>query len=453
MFCLSHLSDVSDFPQPAPVALLPSAVPRAAFERARDLTTTFHDIKRRVVADADFLESVLAGAAEEDEFLRRLLALHRETQRVGVRQSIALSICRTDYMLHRPADADASTEAQLLQVEMNMISAGFTNLGPKTSALHRYVTARHTDWWPQYAAAGNDSLPANDASRIVCDSMHTAFRLYGVPSAVVVMVVQPNEKNAYDQRVFEYYLGERGVLMRRYTLAQIAALAHVDDVSGVMRINGEEVALAYFRAGYTPRDYPSEAEWRARHLLEASRVIKSPTVAFQLSGLKKVQQVLADRAVLRRFVDDDATVERVLGVCAGLWALGDGRDQAVVDAAIADNCKHYVLKPQREGGGNNLYEADATAALRRMSERERRAYILMSRIETPSHRCYVVRDAVNAEWIEATSELGFYGALLVDGSTVVHNRYAGILLRTKSASENDGGVSAGVAVLDSPHLV
>jgi hypothetical protein len=88
-----------------------------------------------------------------------------------------------------------------------------------------------------------------------------------------------------------------------------------------------------------------------------------------------------------------------------------------------------------------------------MSERERRAFILMSRIETPAHRCYVVRDGANAEWTEATSELGFYGALLVDGDAVVHNRYAGVLLRTKSASENDGGVSAGVAVLDSPLLV
>jgi glutathione synthetase len=335
---------------------------------------------------------------------------------------------------------------------MNMISAGFTNLGPKTSALHRYVTARHADWWSSPIDAA-DALPANDASRIVCESMFEAFQLYGVANAVVVMVIQPNEKNAYDQRVFEYFFAARNVFMRRYTLAQIAALARVDDATGVMKINDEEVALAYFRAGYTPKDYPSDVQWHARHLLETSRVIKCPNVAYQLSGLKKVQQVLADPAVLRRFVDDDATVARVLDVCAGLWALGDGRDQAIVDAAIADNCKHYVLKPQREGGGNNLYESAATEALRRMSERERRAFILMSRIETPAHRCYVLRDGVNAEWIEATSELGFYGALLVDGDAVVHNRYAGVLLRTKSASENDGGVSAGVAVLDSPLLV
>jgi hypothetical protein len=68
-------------------------------------------VKRRVVNDADFLGTVLSGAAEEDEFLRKLLHLHRESQRIGVRQRVALSICRTDYMLHRPSGSDSPPRA------------------------------------------------------------------------------------------------------------------------------------------------------------------------------------------------------------------------------------------------------------------------------------------------------------------------------------------------------
>lgn len=38
------------------------------------------------------------------------------------------------------------------------------------------------------------------------------------------------------------------------------------------------------RAGYTPADYPSDAEWRARSLIERSNAAKCPTVAYQLAG-------------------------------------------------------------------------------------------------------------------------------------------------------------------------
>jgi hypothetical protein len=149
--------------------------------------------------------------------------------------------------------------------------------------------------------------------------------------------------------------------MRRYTLAQIAALARVDDASWRRcRSTAKRWRSPTFAPATRQSDYPSEAEWHARHLLESSRAIKCPTVAYPaLRPQERCSRCSPIRAVLRRFVDDDATVARVLAVCAGLWALGDGRDQAMVDAAIADNCKHYVLKPQREGGGNNLYEADA----------------------------------------------------------------------------------------------
>ena len=35
---------------------------------------------------------------------------------------------------------------------------------------------------------------------------------------------------------------------------------------------------------YTPDDYPSEAEWQGRQLVETSNAAKCPTVAYQLAG-------------------------------------------------------------------------------------------------------------------------------------------------------------------------
>ena len=62
------------------------------------------------------------------------------------------------------------------------------------------------------------------------------------------------------------------------------------------------VAVTYYRAGYAPTDYPSEAEWNARLIVEESFSVKCPNVAYHLAGAKKVQQVLAQPNMLERQV-------------------------------------------------------------------------------------------------------------------------------------------------------
>lgn len=60
---------------------------------------------------------------------------------------------------------------------------------------------------------------------------------------------------------------------------------------------------------------------------------------------------------LEQFVTGDDIVAGLRSCFAGLWSLDDTSEastQAIMQAAIS--CPHdYVLKPQREGGGNNLY--------------------------------------------------------------------------------------------------
>ena len=68
----------------------------------------------------------------------------------------------------------------------------------------------------------------------------------------------------------------------------------------------------------------------------------------------------------------------------GLFSLDVG--DPVADLAVAKalaSPQDYVLKPQREGGGNNHYGDDLVDALERMTPDERAAYILMERIRPP----------------------------------------------------------------------
>lgn len=62
------------------------------------------------------------------------------------------------------------------------------------------------------------------------------------------------------------------------------------------------VSVAYYRAGYTPDDYPSDIEWSAREMIENSLASKCPTIGYQLAGTKKIQQVLCEENVLEKFL-------------------------------------------------------------------------------------------------------------------------------------------------------
>ena len=66
--------------------------------------------------------------------------------------------------------------------------------------------------------------------------------------------------------------------------------------------------------------------------------------------------------------------------------------------------------------------------------------------------CFMVRRG-QLSAVNAVSELGLFGALVVNGDEVVVNEYSGYLVRTKSKDSNEGGVAAGYAVIDSAALV
>lgn len=74
-----------------------------------------------------------------------------------------------------------------------------------------------------------------------------------------------------------------------------------------------------------------------------------------------------------------------------------------------------MLKPQREGGGNNIYGQEIREAILKMrNSKERTAWILMERITPPISKCYMVRpnDPGLPELSELISELGIFGVII-----------------------------------------
>lgn len=77
--------------------------------------------------------------------------------------------------------------------------------------------------------------------------------------------------------------------------------------------------------------------------------------------------------------------------------------------------KRFVLKPQREGGGNNVYDDEVRTKLQAIKDTdERTAYILMDRIFPPLQRNHMITAAQSGdvEFADYICELGIYGVII-----------------------------------------
>lgn len=145
-------------------------------------------------------------------------------------------------------------------------------------------------------------------------------------------------------------------------------------------------------------------------LIEKSLSIKCPTIAYQLVGSKKVQQVLSVPGYLERYVTNAAAQE--MSACfAGLYPLDESPEGIAAYHMALENADNLVMKPQREGGGHNIYGQDIVEALLKLSPKERNAYILMDLIRSPPLDNLMIREGKVIEG-EVVSELGIYGIYL-----------------------------------------
>ncbi|KAL5061030.1 hypothetical protein RYX36_032634 [Vicia faba] len=423
----------------APFALLPVSLPESKFKQASDLAPIFNELVDRVSLDANFLQESLSRTKKVDEFTSRLLDIHSKMIQLNKKEEIRLGLHRSDYML------DEETKS-LLQIELNTISSSFAGFGSVVTELHRYILSQHGKWLGLDA----EKVPVNNAASQNAEGLAKAWIEYNNPKAVIMFVVQAEERNMYDQHSLSAGLKEKyGITILRKTLAEVDQEGEILP-DGTLSVNGQAVAVVYFRAGYTPADYPSESEWRARLLMEQSSAIKCPSISYHLVGTKKIQQELAKPGVLERFLENNDDIAKMRECFAGLWSLDDSD---IVKKAI-EKPEIFVMKPQREGGGNNIYGdavRETLIKLQKSGSQEDAAYILMQRIFPNLSAALLMRNGcVHKD--HAISELGIFGTYLRNKDRVIINDQSGYLMRTKIASSDEGGVAAGFAVLDSVYL-
>lgn len=210
-----------------------------------------------------------------------------------------------------------------------------------------------------------------------------------------------------------------------------------------MLYKNREISVVYFRSGYVPEHFQTEADWLGREKIELSMAVKCPNIDFHIAGCKKIQQCLAkDMADFTFFSEElsENTTE--------IYDFSETSDEVL--AQVVRNPSDWVLKPQREGGGNNTYGLDILPYL--ANRKSLKEFILMKMIRCQEKNTWTVRNGV-ASMMSAVSEVGMFGVIVGKGKETYLNEYAGYLIRTKSVNSNEGGVAAGYAVIDSASLI
>lgn len=422
-----------------PLSLFPTIFPAGPVNSLIALTTDFNSLMYNICQDTEFLYSQLRPITVIDEYTRNLMEIAEKTPL----SQIFLALNRNDFFYEEESRS-------LKQVEFNTMASSFGAMATVTASFHRHALGLLERKLP---GVDPSKVPEHSPLLGQAKAMLKAHELYGGKGQLMFLVLE-TESNYFDQGLLEIEIFKQGgVKVVRATLADVYE-------HGSRGTNNElfyqetEISVVYFRAGYSPAHYTTEAHWEARELIDTSNAVKTPNIHYHLAGSKKIQQVLTELGVLSNFIER-GKAEEITRLFTGLWSLEQDLNSDFLENS-RETCQEYVLKPQREGGGNNVYGQDLLKLLENYETdpkvRENlRQYVLMQKIHSKINENLVIRNG-ELERIETVSELGIFGSMVVVDGNVILNEYNGYLLRTKVKTDNEGGIAAGFSVIDSLYL-
>jgi glutathione synthase len=174
-----------------PFSLLPTAFPKAHFQDLIASTPLHTQLMFSVSKNVEYLKSRLQTVSEADVFTKRLLEISEKVHNGRFFQDITLGLTRNDFMFD-------TVDENFLQVEFNTISVSFAALGSKIVDFHRHVLGLLNQ-------TQGSAVLENQAVENFGHAFKLAYDLYGGTGSVL-FVVEPKEKNIFDQTAIEIEL-------------------------------------------------------------------------------------------------------------------------------------------------------------------------------------------------------------------------------------------------------
>ncbi|WP_061037854.1 glutathione synthase [Vibrio coralliirubri] len=447
-----------------PFSLAPMSIEREVFEHLLKVTPLITKLINNVSEDHDFLQSLLNDMAKADPFFGRLMALHQQAhgsadERLNpARQPLLLM--RTDFMDDRQHGAKV--------IEFNGIAAGMAPFGQRATEFHSFMQKQ----WPNVY---NNWL--EDSSATPAENQGLTQLAYGIANAarqvkadfneqdkpVFLMVVQKNEDNVYDQHLLEVELQKQGIRTVRRTFEQLSCQLSSGDNQRLLLKDVGAVDVVYLRAGYQYSDYwaPELNESVCCHTLSQTRlfmeqhhVAMNATISQQLATSKTMQMLLTMMPA-SEYARWGLTLEEAELVKSVLADMKPITNEAIEWFNTQADKQEWVLKNQGEGGGHCVFGDDISDQLSQLKPEEYDAWALMQRLY-PHERdvpTIAVRDTQQTLVTDLVSEVGLFTAYFKGEPVTELDGYAGYLIRSKPASENEGGIHSGKGILDSLVLI
>ncbi|PSV27940.1 MULTISPECIES: glutathione synthase [unclassified Photobacterium] len=457
-----------------PFSIAPMTMERSTYDHLRKVTPLIAKLVSNVSEDHRFLQTSLSEMAKADPFFGRLMELHQQAHgdktapKQPARQPLLLM--RTDFMDDRQYGAKV--------IEFNGIAAGMGPFGQRAFELHRFVENQwnevYREWLEDDSAtpADNQGLEqlalgiATAAKKVqahFADSDKNGVSKNPDQKPTFLMIVQKGEDNVYDQHLLEVALHKLGVRTVRRTFEQLSTQLSSGDNQRLILDGVGAIDTVYLRAGYQYSDYcaPELDEDICCHTLSQTRlfiekhyVAMNATISQQLATSKSMQMLLTQMPA-EAYIQWGLSLNEahlVKSVLAEMKAITAESIEWFYQSA---NKKEWVLKNQGEGGGHCVFGEDISAILQRLKPEEYNAWTLMQRLypherDTPT---IAVRDGKQTLVSDLVSEVGLFTAHYQGKPVTENNGYAGYLIRSKPASENEGGIHSGQGILDSLVLI
>ncbi|RJX75769.1 glutathione synthase [Vibrio sinensis] len=443
-----------------PFSIAPMTMERPVYEHLLKVVPLITKLVSEVSEDPAFLQSSLSAMAKADPFFALLMSLHlqahgSEEHRIEPARE-PLLLMRTDFMDDRYHGAKV--------IEFNGIAAGMGPFGQRATEFHRYLKsqwpATYQEWAEEVSAqpAENHGLEqlafaiATSAKKIQAD-----FNQEGKPT--FLMVVQNNEDNVYDQHLLEVELQRLGLRTVRRTFEQLSKQLSSGDNKRLMLENVGTIDVVYLRAGYQYQDYCApelnetvccETLSKTRLFIEQHHVAVNATIGQQLATSKTMQMLLT-MLPAQEYARWGLTLEEAKLVKSVLAEMKPVSEENIEWFHAHADKQQWVLKNQGEGGGHCVFGEDISAQLNKLEPEEYDAWALMQRLY-PHEReraTVAVRDSQQTVVDNLMSEVGLFTAYFNGEPVTQFNGYAGYLIRSKPASENEGGIHSGKGILDS----
>ncbi|KAL3115492.1 hypothetical protein niasHT_016616 [Heterodera trifolii] len=404
----------------APFSLFPSPFPRALFHKAVDVQKSLQLLYFRAMLDFDFLKEMHRDVIETNEKFRQMVDLTENCYKYGHKQPLIWFCQRADYMTH----------------QINAGPIGGLGISSRVTMLHQHVLSMTN------ADNSPAALPPNHTDTMVAKALYMAWNAFGNSEAVILFIhahsfdTRLNESHQVANEVERISNGQTKCVFLLLSEAVERLTRHPENFSLIL--DGKILVAVVHNCYTVDRATPDHFEF----IFE---------ILFTMPG------------VVERFFprpEEAHMVKAIREVLTKSWSIGEGNEEAEeIIKKVKINPENYVMKWNECGNCESkekIFFGDKIIQKLEMPNFERNRYFIMEKLRPAQVKNHFIFPDSALLNVAATPELGIFGCFLgnIEDGTVLH-QFSGEAhqMKTKLASENEGGIWKGKSVYDSPLLV